>query len=306
MEIICEICNKNYKPRRKEQKYCSVACQHKSYKKLKVERINISCQFCNKEFEILPNKMVKNTKKYCCRLCKDNHQKELYLGEKNPRFGKPHTDEWKRYMSNKTKELWKTSDIRVKLKNGVNNFFIQHGYYPGTDKESVEKRKKTMINKYGIYHNWVGKFGERKCDITTYNLYGKTSVDFLVDYQHFYGKKTDIEVIFENFLNECNIPYQCKFRIYNETKTNFWFKEYDFLLLNTNILIEVDGDYWHGNEVIFSELSEFQKQVRKKDIEKENFAKLKGYEIIRFWGSEIINNSNDVKNKIIEIWEKLK
>jgi len=32
MEKECKKCGKNYNPRRKEQKYCSVECQHQSYK----------------------------------------------------------------------------------------------------------------------------------------------------------------------------------------------------------------------------------------------------------------------------------
>jgi len=95
------------------------------------------------------------------------------------------------------------------------------------------------------------------------------------------------------------------FRIYDNNKVDFWFKEYDFLILNTDILIEVDGDYWHGNEDVFKDLSKFQKTVRKNDEIKENFANLEGYSIVRFWGKDIKKNKDEVKNKMKKIWEKL-
>ena len=39
MEKKCELCGKDYKPIRKKQKYCSVECQHESYRKPKIEKV---------------------------------------------------------------------------------------------------------------------------------------------------------------------------------------------------------------------------------------------------------------------------
>ena len=75
--------------------------------------------------------------------------------------------------------------------------------------------------------------------------------------------------------------------------------------MNSNILIEIDGDYWHGNKNIFNEISEFQKSVQENDKIKEKFAIKNGYEIVRFWGSDVKNKKEEVINKIKEIWEKL-
>jgi very-short-patch-repair endonuclease len=174
----------------------------------------------------------------------------------------------------------------------------KNGDWPGTDEDSKLKRKQTMIDRFGLEHNWIGKYGERNCDKTTLELYGKTSAEMLSNYIHFYGKKTDIESIFEEFLIELNIPYQIKFRIYDKNKINFWFREYDFLLLGSNILIEVDGDYWHGNKNLFEELSDFQKSVQENDKIKEDFAVKNGYKIVRFWEEDIKNKKEEVKNKI--------
>jgi len=305
MEKKCEMCDKNYKPRRKEQKYCSVECQHKSYRKKTAERVQIRCQSCGLEFEERKNKVEKYGVKYCSKKCSGLGKKITYLKEGNPAFGTKHTQERKNNTSIRIKKLWESEEYRNKIKESISKFVEKFGHYPGVDDLSKRKRKKTMIERYGIPHNWIGKYGERDCDKTTLDIYGKTSAQMLVDYSHFYTKKTDIEKMFEIMLEELEIPFQCKFRIYDKEKVDFWFREYDFLILNTNVLIEVDGDYWHGNENIFEELTDFQKSVQVNDEIKEKFANTKGYDVVRFWGSEVKKNSQDVKNKIKEIWEKL-
>jgi very-short-patch-repair endonuclease len=302
MEKQCEICNKDYKPRRKEQKFCSVECQHESYRKIKVERIECTCLFCDKKFY----KLQSNRGKYCSKKCSDNHKKITYLGENNPSYNRKMSDDELKMRSEITKKLWEDEGYRSKIKKSMNLFFEKNGYWPGNDKDSMLKKKETMVKKFGVSHNWMGKYGERKCDKTTLDIYGKTSTQMLIEYSHFFGKKTDIEKMFEVILEELEIPFQCKFRIYDKNKVNFWFREYDFLILNTNILIEVDGDYWHGNQNIFEELTEFQKSIQINDEIKENFAKNKGYNVIRFWGSDIKKNNQEIKNIIREIWEKLK
>jgi len=305
MNKVCQQCEKNYDTKNAKQKYCSVECQYESYRKPKVERVRTICNYCGNEFLILPNKLIKNKGKYCCRECKDSHQKIIYLGENSHSYGVKKSDEWKLQQSINSKKLWQTDDYRKKIKDGISKFIEKNGHYPGQDSKSKEKRNETMIERYGFKHNWNGKYGERKCDKTTIELYGKSAAQMLVDYSHFYGKKTDIETIFEKILEECNIPFQSKYRIYDKNKTNFWYREYDFLIVNTNILFEIDGDYWHGNEALFENLSDFQKSVQENDKIKENFAIDNGYKIYRFWGSDIKNNKLDVKNKVKKIWEKL-
>lgn len=306
MEKECQMCNKSYPTKNKKQKYCSVECQHNSYKIQKTERVESICQYCGNKFLILPSKIKDGGGKYCRRECKDNHQKIIYSGESNPSWGKKHTDEWKKQRSRVSKKNWQNEEYRLKIKNSHLIFFKKNGFYPGCDDKSKEKRKKTLIEKYGVKHNWMGNYGERKCDKTTFQIYGKSAVQMLIDYTHFYNKKTDIEKIFESILIEIGIPFQMKYRIYDKEKINFWFREYDFFILDTDILIEIDGDYWHGNENIFKNLSDFQKQINENDKLKENFANSKGFRIIRFWGSEVKKNKEKIKEKMLKLWEELK
>jgi len=81
---------------------------------------------------------------------------------------------------------------------------------------------------------------------------------------------------------------------------------YDFLLNNTKILIEVQGDFWHGNPEIYKENDILQhpmnhilaKNQWKKDEEKRINAEKYGYKVIYIWEKEI-NGKKD--NELIEL-----
>ena len=44
-------------------------------------------------------------------------------------------------MSQKMKKIWETEDYVEKVKIGRDRFFVENGYYPGSDEKSKEKRK---------------------------------------------------------------------------------------------------------------------------------------------------------------------
>lgn len=301
MDKKCEICGEVFEPRTNKSKFCSKECQYESYRKPKVDRIEVLCLFCQNKFEITEYDKNLGRGKYCSRHCKDMDQKEKYKGENNPMYGKEITEETKEKKSIKMKKVWEDNDYRERRKQSIENFVIKNGFHFGTDEKSKLKRKQTMLKKYGVEHNWIGRYGERKCDETTIKKYGKSSVDMLSEYTFYFGKQTDIEKIFKELLEDLGVEYQYKYRIYNKSKKPFWFREFDFLIENTNILVEIDGDYWHGNDKLFENLTDNQKETRKNDTIKEKFAIDKGYQVLRFWGSELKENYNNVKDKIFKI-----
>lgn len=301
MDKKCENCGKVFNARTKTAKYCSRDCQYESYRKPKVERIEMSCQYCDVTFEITPYDKSLGRGKYCSRECKDLDQKEKYKGKNNPMYGKVVKDETRELKSTAMKKRWEDEEYIERRQLGIKRFIDKNGYYPGSDETSKMRRKETMLKRYGVEHNWIGKYGERECDKTTLERYGKSAVQMLLDYEIEYGKETDIERLFKDILDDLSIKYQYKFRIYNETKEPFWYREFDFLIENTKILIEIDGDYWHGNEKLFKPLNEHQKETKIKDKIKEDFAVSNGYEVIRFWGSELKESKNKIKSKLIDI-----
>lgn len=68
------------------------------------------------------------------------------------------------------------------------------------------------------------------------------------------------------------------------------------------ILIEIDGDYYHGNPDKYkkSELNWTQKKSKRVDGIKNRWAAMQGIVLLRFWESEIKNNPQVVAEEILK------
>lgn len=299
MEKYCEQCKIKFNAKRKKQKFCSTECQYQSYRKLKIKRIERTCVFCDNIFYTKQSDIDQGKGKYCSRKCKDTNQKESYKGENNPTWGRKSTENEKLIRSSIIKEIWKSQEFRDSVRKGIELFVIENNYHPGWGEKSKENRKKTNLERYGVEHNWSGVYGTRKSDLTTLKKYGKDSVRFLMDNLPM-KLNTKPEKIFKQILEDLNIEYKPQFELYyTETK----YKIYDFLLIKKNILIEIDGDYWHSNPIKYKILNEEQKINRINDVFKNELSNQKGFQIYRFWESDLKNNINDVIKVIKKIYE---
>ena len=88
-----------------------------------------------------------------------------------------------------------------------------------------------------------------------------------------------------------------------QKRFNFKDKYYivDFLLPNENIIIEVNGDYWHGNPLIYQkeQLNNLQLDLINRDINKKNELENIGYKVIYLWEYDLINNIDKCKSIIL-------
>lgn len=92
---------------------------------------------------------------------------------------------------------------------------------------------------------------------------------------------TEIKVM--KILENLGIPYDPQFVLpYGSS-----YRVYDFHLPDRNILLEVDGVYWHGKGLSFSNMNETQQSCSVNDRIKDELARNSGYEIRRIWGDEI-------------------
>lgn len=108
-------------------------------------------------------------------------------------------------------------------------------------------------------------------------------------------KSSKLEVFFrEHILETLNVDYQQQKKVST--------KYYDFYIPKYNLLIEVDGDYYHAKDRS-KKLNEIQKKNIINDHKKNLIAKRKGYRIIRFWESDINEKTLTV---IKELKEELK
>lgn len=105
-----------------------------------------------------------------------------------------------------------------------------------------------------------------------------------------------LEKTFANILNLLEIEYQTAY--YAKDIKAF----YDFYLPKYNLIIEVDGDFWHCNPNSKHNIPKYATQQRNliKDAIKNEWAINNGYKILRFWEDDINNNIRQVKKIILE------
>ena len=100
-----------------------------------------------------------------------------------------------------------------------------------------------------------------------------------------------IETIVYDYLKKLNIDV--KFSII------LGYNQYDFGVKDKRILIEIDGDYWHGNPLLYNiegtddkrKLNNEQLDKIEKDIKKNKFALEHNFKLIRIWENEINDGS---------------
>jgi very-short-patch-repair endonuclease len=106
-------------------------------------------------------------------------------------------------------------------------------------------------------------------------------------------RKTSIERIMEQYLIEKLIPY--RYSVILEKR------QFDFLLTELNVIIECDGDYWHANPKFFPNPHDWQIKRKQIDQQKNMIAQRNGYQLLRFWENDILNNFDEVKNIINDL-----
>ena len=97
------------------------------------------------------------------------------------------------------------------------------------------------------------------------------------------------------FLDKLDVKYEKQFHA--ESIDRY----YDFYLPDWNLLIEVDGDYYHSKGLVYEDMSPMQKRNNRVDKLKNEWAVLNGYNLIRVWESDINKNATKLMEKLKEI-----
>jgi len=202
-------------------------------------------------------------------------------GESNPMYGKTHTAEVRDNISQKRKEKFANGEYdfinTVKWSEAQKKVWARDGY-----REKMENAR----NRSG----WKQKLSE-KMKGDNHPFYGKKrpehsklmkSPEML---EKIFAKRsaTDIEILMAEMLEQIGVEYHSQFFI-NHGKDTY---SYDFKIKGAPILIEVDGDYWHGGPSTDNHVP-FVNEVKEKDALKNKVAEENGYKVLRFWGSDII------------------
>lgn len=153
----------------------------------------------------------------------------------------------------------------------------------------IEENKDKIIELFreNYHYSEIGEIF--KCDRSTiYDYLKKWGVDL--------NRKlmgTSIENKIEKFLIRENIIYEKQYKLEN--------RKFDFYIPASKILIEVHGDYWHGNPKKYEKLDDIQRFKKDIDRKKKKLAKFYGLRYIWIWEDDIMNDFEKVTTKLIKI-----
>jgi very-short-patch-repair endonuclease len=171
---------------------------------------------------------------------------------------------------------------------------LKPGYKPFCSKECANKGQ--LVNRVEIKctnefcsnivlktQNEIDKYVIRNakifCSVKCNNINRSQTAGSMVKHS---GTKP--ELYFESLLKVNSIEYIHQYPI---PWKKGWKKWFDFYIPKYNLLIEIDGIYWHGKGKLDTELNVHQEQSRLNDIQKSALAQNAGYNLLRIWEDEI-------------------
>lgn len=142
--------------------------------------------------------------------------------------------------------------------------------------ETLEKMSKAFKGK-----SFVERYGKKKARVMI------EKIKLARSFQIFPKEDTKIEVKIQGFLEELGIEY-IKHYYVKEIKEKY---RCDIFIPSSKLVLEMDGDFWHGNPYIYSkkQLSEKQKDQKIRDKLRTDQMIQKGFKVIRLWEKDIKN-----------------
>lgn len=191
----------------------------------------------------------------------------------------------------------------VRTNTGRTHFKKGHTAWNKDKKMSVELRKKYSEAGKKSYQN-----GRKTWHAGKHGVYSKERMEQL--------KKeravrilprfdTKIEIKLQNYLQELGIEHYTHFfinDIINKYQSDIFIPIQNNF--NKKIIVEADGDYFHGNPLFYTEdkLNETQKKQMERDRLRNQQLNEKGYKVLRIWENEINKMTIDkFKEKLNEI-----
>jgi len=190
---------------------------------------------------------------------------------------------WNKGLTEDTDERVKiySEKTRSNLERGNN---ISKSLLSKNIKRTDEQKQK---NRDWQINSWISNIEKR-------NKQSEKRIKWLKSKQS--SKKSKLEIIFDNILNNLNILFESQFE--------FKKRLFDYYLLEYKILIEVDGDFYHCNPN--TKYKDTKYKVQEITLKNDNFKnKLcvdNNIQLIRYWENDIKNNTewviSDLKEKL--------
>jgi|ETNvirnome_6_100_1030635.scaffolds.fasta_scaffold08790_2 very-short-patch-repair endonuclease len=106
-------------------------------------------------------------------------------------------------------------------------------------------------------------------------------------------KRTAPEKMMMRILDMMGLPYEEEYSIPFANS----YRVFDFRI-GDDLLIEVDGDFFHGNSEVVKKYTTMHIKNKQNDIIKNWIARKKGFKLLRFWQSDIQHDEDYVITEI--------
>ena len=269
------------------------------------EKCHYFCEKCNVIQKININYGLyvfrHNITRTCCK-CNST-------GENNPFYGKTHTEDIRHII--KTKATGRPSKLKglpgpkmsdaTKVKLSIANSGENNSFYGKTHSKEIidrilESRRITNLNKTEEEKITTAKKlsdSQKKLlldDPITYKKLKQKAAFASIESQSRY-KPSSIEYIVKTELEQRGIPF-----IHSVIYGHY---QFDFLIRNVRIMLEVHGDFWHCNPKIYNKPKYKCQEIKlEKDKIKAEYLKNKDFQLRIIWEDDIKNQNFTVLDTI--------
>lgn len=234
----------------------------------------------SKRSEVTKKKMseAKKGKKYP-KLAGENNPNYGKRGKLSPNYGRKHTKEELLKMSESQKGKKVTDESRKKISlAGLGRKQSKETVEKRRQKLSGRKRSKEFIERMSGENHW--NYGKHPSDLTrekmrqaqlnlpeeTRQKMNEAVANRVISPKN---KDTDIEKILQAYLTSYNIMFQKHIPMWGHPD----------ILIGYNIVVFVDGDYWHNLD-----------EHKERDLDVNQCYRELGFIVYRFWGRDIKKN----------------
>ncbi|WP_063563057.1 hypothetical protein [Paenibacillus sp. O199] len=261
-------------------------------------KVKCKCDNCHKEFE--RKRIDVKDVTLCDRNCRNKY---LKLHNPNPSKEKIKVqcasckkEVFVHESKYKKQEYFLCSRECYKLHRSENYHSDRLYNYQSTTRNCANCQKEIKVIAYDLIHR-----NNSFCTTSCYHTHKKNNFSkyYFNDALNKSRKETKPEKAVREYLERNKIEHEQEFCI-----NNMYFA--DFLIKDTNDIIEVYGDYWHCNPLRYpydSEKNEIQKKNIRRDKKRNAHLKHLGYNVYIIWERDALNNIDyfmgEIINKIV-------
>lgn len=295
---------------------------------LKSSNVNIQCNGDGKLYKVRSITTSHLTKPYFGSTWRGIHQ--------NPFKGKLHSPELKRRLSEDRKGVWGVAEQNAMF--GKTNYDVWLDKYGKETADTLETKRREKFSQsisgknnpfFGKHHSeetlsrlressrrWFGSLSNTDKDAYRQRISESQTKLMKIDSVKYRAAKArggrasmisqmpnwkpnQIEKIVETELQRRNIPMPFGVILGH--------MQFDFGNKEQRVLLEVQGDYWHGNPSIYGDgksrpLNNIQLKKIEKDRQKEEFCKEHGLKLFKIWESDIKSKNFSVLDELCKLF----